>query len=71
MKHTLFVLVFLALLFVTTVPALAHQAGGLDARGGHHCWSKCARYGLYTGQYHCHAWPCTTSDITRHRRHGH
>lgn len=45
--------------------------GGLDARGGHHCWTNCGRYGLYTGQYHCHREPCDESDIARHRAHGH
>jgi hypothetical protein len=45
--------------------------GGLDSRGGHHCWTKCARYGLYYGQYHCHRAPCNRRDVRRHRRHGH
>jgi hypothetical protein len=45
--------------------------GGLDARGGHHCWTNCSRYGLYTGQYHCHRAPCGARDIAAHRRHGH
>ncbi|MEX0673335.1 MAG: hypothetical protein WD067_01095 [Gaiellaceae bacterium] len=45
--------------------------GGLDRRGGHHCWTNCARYGLYTGQYHCHRAPCSRADVRSHRRHGH
>lgn len=45
--------------------------GGLDGRGGHHCRTNCARYGLYTGQYHCHRSPCNASDVRKHRRHGH
>jgi len=45
--------------------------GGLDARGGHHCWTKCSRYGLRTGQFHCHRKPCNSRDIRKHRRHGH
>lgn len=51
----------------------AHSAtpGGLDSRGGHHCWTRCGRYGMYTGQYHCHRSPCNRRDIRRHRRHGH
>ena len=53
-----------------SVPATA-SPGGLDARGGHHCWTNCARYGLYTGQYHCHRAPCNASDIAYHRAHGH
>jgi hypothetical protein len=48
-----------------------HSPGGLDYRGGHHCWTRCYRYGLYTGQYHCHRYPCNRSDIRRHRAHGH
>ncbi len=55
---------------LATAAALA-SPGGLDSRGGHHCWTKCARYGLYTGQYHCHRAPCNASDIRTHRRHGH
>jgi hypothetical protein len=45
--------------------------GGLDARGGHHCWTNCAKYGAYRGKYHCHRAPCNRRDILRHRRHGH
>lgn len=45
--------------------------GGLDGRGGHHCWTNCSRYGLYTGQYHCHRAPCGSRDIALHRAHGH
>jgi hypothetical protein len=51
--------------------AFAASPGGLDSRGGHHCWTRCGRYGLYTGQYHCHRSPCNRRDIRRHRRHGH
>lgn len=53
-----------------TASALS-SPGGLDRRGGHHCWTKCARYGLYTGQYHCHRAPCSRADVQRHRKHGH
>ena len=45
--------------------------GALDARGGHHCWTNCAYYGLYYGQYHCHQAPCGPDDIAYHRAHGH
>ena len=45
--------------------------GGLDSRGGHHCWTSCAKYGKYTGQYHCHRSPCSRRTVRRHRRHGH
>ncbi len=61
---------FLAAAAVGVVSAAA-SPGGLDSRGGHHCWTKCSRYGLYTGQYHCHRAPCNASDIRKHRGHGH
>jgi hypothetical protein len=51
--------------------AVAAHSGGLDGRGGHHCWTRCGAYGYYTGQYHCHRSPCNRSDVRRHRRHGH
>jgi len=47
------------------------SSGGLDRRGGHHCWTKCASKGYYTGQYHCHQSPCKRKDVRKHRRHGH
>ena len=50
--------------------AMLHP-GGLDSRGGHHCWTRCGRYGMYRGQYHCHRSPCSRRDVRRHRRHGH
>lgn len=61
-------LVVLFLSLPTTLPA---SPGGLDSRGGHHCWTNCARYGLYTGQYHCHRAPCGAEDVAYHRAHGH
>ncbi len=67
------VLVFaLVVLFVGGFSAgLAASPGGLDSRGGHHCWTNCAAWGLYYGQYHCHRAPCGASDIAFHRAHGH
>ncbi len=58
------------ILGITFTPVTA-SPGGLDARGGHHCWTNCARWGLYYGQYHCHRAPCDASDIAYHRAHGH
>ena len=55
----------------SSAPTGLTHSGGLDSRGGHHCWTRCSRYGLYTGQYHCHRSPCKGSDIRRHRAHGH
>lgn len=51
--------------------AASASPGGLDSSGGHHCWTRCGRYGLYRGQYHCHRSPCNRRTIQRHRRHGH
>jgi hypothetical protein len=54
------------------VPAVTSgSSGGLDSRGGHHCWTKCVSKGYYTGQYHCHRGPCSRKDVRRHRAHGH
>ncbi len=61
-------LVVLVLVRGTSISA---SPGGLDSRGGHHCWTNCAAYGLYYGQYHCHRYPCDSSDIAYHRAHGH
>ena len=52
-------------------PDASSTSGGLDARGGHHCWTRCVPQGLYTGQYHCHRGPCGKADIRLHRSHGH
>jgi hypothetical protein len=46
-------------------------SGGLDSRGGHHCWTRCASQGKYTGQYHCHRSPCNKRTVRAHRRHDH
>ncbi len=67
MRYLVLVLILLAVL---AWPALA-SPGGLDYRGGHHCWTNCWQYGLYYGQYHCHREPCNASDIAYHRAHGH
>jgi hypothetical protein len=52
-------------------PGATPTPGGLDSRGGHHCWTNCSKYGAYRGKYHCHRSPCNRSDVLRHRRHGH
>ncbi len=59
------------LILGTAFTPVTASPGGLDARGGHHCWTNCARWGLYYGQYHCHRAPCDASDIAYHRAHGH
>lgn len=66
-RIAIFIIIAIALLLA---PASA-SPGGLDSRGGHHCWTNCERYGLYYGQYHCHRAPCSQSDINYHRAHGH
>jgi hypothetical protein len=70
-----------ALIAITAIAAIsavgfgpsvaASSPGGLDSRGGHHCWTNCSARGYYTGQYHCHRSPCGKADVRRHRRHGH
>ena len=69
MRTIIVTLIAIAALAIATV-ALA-TPGGLDSRGGHHCWTKCSSYGKYRGQYHCHRAPCSQRDIARHRAHGH
>ena len=64
-------LVLSVMILVTTYGQVAASPGGLDSQGGHHCWTNCAAYGLYYGQYHCHRAPCGPSDIAYHRAHGH
>lgn len=55
-----------------SAPTVTASPGGLDKYGGHHCWTKCKKYGKYTGQYHCHkkTKACRKSR-RRHRAHGH
>lgn len=70
-----FLLSSLATVVMTTmlvlVPGALSTSGGLDRRGGHHCWTRCTSQGLYRGQYHCHRAPCNRVDIRLHRAHGH
>jgi hypothetical protein len=60
-----------AITAMVAIPVGLSTSGGLDRRGGHHCWTRCASQGLYRGQYHCHRSPCNRSDIRLHRAHGH
>lgn len=54
---------------ISTVTA---TPGGLDSKGGHHCWTDCGKYGKYTGQYHCHKKTKACRKSRRnHRSHGH
>lgn len=65
-----YLLVALLTLLIMTWRVMA-SPGGLDYRGGHHCWTNCSAYSLYYGQYHCHRAPCNWDDIQEHRAHGH
>ena len=65
------VAVTLALASLATPVVSSATSGGLDRRGGHHCWTRCRAQGYYEGQYHCHRSPCGQSDIRMHRQHGH
>ncbi|MEO1085583.1 MAG: YHYH domain-containing protein, partial [Acidobacteriota bacterium] len=42
-----------ALTTSTPAPVAAHP-GGTDSSGCHRCRSKCGKWGLRAGQYHCH-----------------
>ena len=53
------------------IAGVAAVSASSSPGGGHHCWTRCSRYGMYTGQYHCHRSPCSRADIRRHRAHGH
>jgi hypothetical protein len=49
--------IYLLLLITIFFPTLvfAHP-GGLDGNSCHHCWTNCeGKYGIPTGDYHCHA----------------
>lgn len=43
----------MALILLSSTVASAHP-GRTDARGGHHCWTNCERWGLSYGEYHYH-----------------
>lgn len=54
MKKYIYILVVCAL-FLFIKPVYAHPGDNLkDASGCHHCWTNCAQWGLYYGQFHCH-----------------
>ncbi len=46
-------LVAIAAIFAFAPPVSSHS-GRTDASGCHTCRTNCAKYGLRTGQYHCH-----------------
>lgn len=52
MKKRVLILILLVLIF-TPYDVLAHP-GRTDANGCHTCRTNCAKWGLATGQYHCH-----------------
>lgn len=56
----------------SSVPTATASPGGLDGHGGHHCWTNCGRYGLSSGDYHCHERSADCRQANRrHARHGH
>lgn len=63
----------ISLVFVIAPNRTANATpGGLDGYGGHHCWTNCASYGKYTGQYHCHRKTARCRrNLRAHRAHGH
>lgn len=42
------------IVFVTVIPPATAHSGRTDASGCHTCRTNCAKYGLRSGQYHCH-----------------
>ena len=38
----------------STVDHIGAHPGRTDSRGCHTCRTNCAKYGLRTGEYHCH-----------------
>lgn len=71
MKRLVILLLAAGALLVAGASVALSTPGGLDRRGGHHCWTRCSSYGHYKGQYHCHRAPCSRADIRLHRSHGH
>ena len=53
MKFKLICVVLLCFLLITPSKVEAHP-GRTDANGCHYCRTNCAKWGLRTGQYHCH-----------------
>ena len=59
------------LLLATMEPVQSHS-GGLDAAGGHHCWTACKSHGMVKGEYRCHKDTARCHRSNRmHHRHGH
>lgn len=53
MKKTIYLLVFIFSLFISSNITFSHP-GNTDENGGHHCWSNCEKWGLEYGEYHYH-----------------
>lgn len=73
MKRAVTVAAVCAAALVPALPSTGGASpGGLDRYGGHHCWTRCASYGMYRGQYHCHrSTRACRRALRRHRAHGH
>ena len=56
------------MVFSSMEPVQSHS-GGLDAYGGHHCWTSCGSYGMEYGEYRCHrdTARCHRSNRRHHR----
>lgn len=54
MKKLIFIQVLAISLFIVALPAYAHP-GNTDKYGCHTCRTNCPKWGLATGEYHCHA----------------
>lgn len=43
------------IILVLSLPSISFaHPGRTDKRGGHTCWTNCAKWGLKYGQYHFH-----------------
>lgn len=53
MQRSLLLLTVIMNLLFSTIPVYAHP-GRTDAYGCHSCKTNCTKWGLNTGEYHCH-----------------
>lgn len=58
MRIKIILLIMIFSLFLATTYA---HPGRTDSSGCHYCRTNCAKYGLETGEYHCHNSPKSTS----------
>jgi len=53
--------------FVLLFPIITNaHSGGIDERGGHHCWTNCVEHGYFDGQYHFHPEKMNTNQLRQY-----